>query len=192
MNLKFYIQKTGGGLRIVNYSPISLVEFGTSQLVILCNEELNAPVFNWVSPTGRKFEERGLYRKVELDEFGYYAYIGTIFPVMTVGPAPTSFSAVSFRDGVLVSPIARIPVESTIYPEQVEICPTAIDAINSAISAVSGVATANGIAIEALELNKLNISTQTGNLIDAIWIGDSSDFEALTEQEGTAYFVLED
>lgn len=117
-------------------SPGPLTEHSTGTLVVLLDYLASSLYFTWVNPTNRKFEERALYRAAELDETGRYAYKATIFPIMTVGLArqDSAFSMVSFREGEKLSPYIKIPVVRSIYPEQTEIPPTAVDEINTEIN----------------------------------------------------------
>ena len=165
MDIKIYVRKDGQNLKIENKSTITpLAELTTSTLVVLFSEVMNAPVFNWVSPSNRKYDERGLYREPLLDEEGYFAYKSTIFPVMTVGLGgqQTSFSAVSFRDGEVVGSFAKIPVHKTIYPEQTEIPPTTVDEINGEINDIKD--DVNELEIET-DLQRTDITTLQGETI---------------------------
>ena len=131
-------------------SPGPLTEYSTGTLVVLLDYLASSLYFTWVNPTNRKFEERALYRAAELDETGRYAYKATIFPIMTVGLGrqDSAFSMVSFREGGKLSPYIKIPVDRSIYPEQTEIPPTAVDDINTEI---------NGINVDIADLdNRVN------------------------------------
>ena len=120
-------------------SPGPLTEHSTGTLVVLLDYLVSSLYFTWVNPTNRKFEERALYRAARLDEPGRYAYKATIFPIMTLGLArqDSAFSMVSFREGEKLSPYIKIPVDRSIYPEQTEIPPTAVDDINTEINSIN-------------------------------------------------------
>ncbi len=139
MILKIYLKddfKIGTPYLKPENSPGPLTEYSTGALVVLLDYLASSLYFTWVNPTNRKFEERALYRAAELDEAGRYAYKATIFPIMTVGLArqDSAFSMVSFREGGKLSPYIKIPVVRSIYPEQTEIPPTAVDEINAEIN----------------------------------------------------------
>lgn len=139
MILKIYLKddfKIGTPYLKPENSPGPLTEYSTGTLVVLLDYLASSLYFTWVNPTNRKFEERALYRAAELDETGRYAYKATLFPIMTVGLArqDSAFSMVSFREGGKLSPYIKIPVVRSIYPEQTEIPPTAVDEINTEIN----------------------------------------------------------
>ena len=78
-----------------------------------------------------------MYRDSQYDEVGFYAYSATVFPVMTVGlmgQQTTSNATFSFRIGELFSPLVRIAVHKSVFPEQTELPITQVDTMSAKIN----------------------------------------------------------
>ena len=76
------------------------------------------------------------YEKIKTETVGF-AYEATIWPVMTAGVNGTQDvgqSMFSFRSGVKFSPIIKIAVDRSIYPEQSDVLPTIAEGLQEQIN----------------------------------------------------------
>ena len=130
--------RVNDSLRLITTKVDPIVEYSTETLVFLIPTlQTEAVQFTWVSPANTRFEERAMYRDSQYDEVGFYAYSATVFPVMTVGlmgQQTTSNATFSFRIAELFSPLIRIAVHKSVFPEQTELPPTQADTMAAQIN----------------------------------------------------------
>ena len=121
----------------------SITEDSTETLILYIPvEPLNGPQFSWISPTGLRFAERQMFRDAahDITDGGTileYAYTATIYPVMTAGLIANQTSGkslFSFRLGSMFSPIIKINVDKSIFPEQTELPPTVAEELQTQIN----------------------------------------------------------
>ena len=123
----------------------SITEYSTETLILyipVLPSLSNPPQFSWISPTGLRFAERQMFREPSLDitDGGTvleYAFTATIYPVMTAGLIASQTSGkslFSFRLGPVFSPIVKVNVDKSIFPEQTELPPTAAEELQTQIN----------------------------------------------------------
>lgn len=118
----------------------------TELLVLLTAVPSQSPTFNWITPGGVKLDERGLFRKVNLDTETHYAFTGTIYPGMTEGiPFGSDNGTVrmNLRISGVLSPLLKIPVDRAILPLQTELIPTNYNELLDEINVAAKLNTSN-------------------------------------------------